>query len=201
MPLNYTLKHGFKREILCYVCFTTIKQFLMLKNFWDFSSSPVVKTSSFHCRRYSFDPCWGIKIPHAEQYGQTTITTKKEFLPINRHHKEIKIWTWGKYICKIYNGQWNSIWNIYIYLKKLLQINKKKLKPPKLFGKRQQKISEFMPRLSSVIGKWKLKQHWDTIAYPHFGKSWSLVTSDVGKDMGLLAFGTADGSRDYFQPF
>jgi len=32
---------------------------------------------------------WGIKIPHAVWCGQTT--TKKEFLPINRHHKEIKI--------------------------------------------------------------------------------------------------------------
>ena len=53
--LNCALTNGFKRQVSCYVCFITIKQFLIIKNFWDFSSSPVVKTSSFHCRRYSFD--------------------------------------------------------------------------------------------------------------------------------------------------
>lgn len=58
-----------------------------------------------------------------------------------------------------------------------------------------------MPRVSSVIGKWKLKQQWGTIAYPHSGKNWSLIISGIGKDMGLLEFGTADGSTDYFQPF
>ena len=63
--LNCALTHGFKRQVSCYVCFITIKQFLIIKIFWDFSSSPVVKTLPSPAESVGSIPDQGAKTPHA----------------------------------------------------------------------------------------------------------------------------------------